>query len=50
MLVELLDELDVDEPELDELEEDELLDEELLPFGQVVPPGSQPMPKLAVWQ
>ena len=39
--------------ELDELDDelDELLDDELLvPPGQVVPPGSQPVPQLTVWQ
>jgi hypothetical protein len=42
----------LDDELLDELDEalDELLDELLLPPGQVVPPGSQPVPQLTVWQ
>jgi hypothetical protein len=47
--VELDDELDEEVDEDDVLEVDDVL-EELLPAGQVVPPGSQPVPQLTVWQ
>jgi hypothetical protein len=41
--------VELDEEEDEVLEVDEVL-EELLPPGQVVPPGSQPVPQLTVWQ
>jgi hypothetical protein len=45
-------ELELEPPELELLEppELELLDPELVPPGHVVPPGSQPVPQLTVWQ
>jgi hypothetical protein len=52
-LLEELDELELDDepPLLEDEEPPELLDElEELPPGQVVPPGSQPVPQLTVWQ
>jgi hypothetical protein len=50
----LLDPLELDPLELDPLELDPLeldpLELLVLPPGHVVPPGSQPVPQLTVWQ